>query len=118
MRVDLSSIQHRIDTGCLPPPIEGIERPSFSGVELNAPIATHEIRLAVWAEVIQADVDPAVVTDSALRDAIKATGLPCRVRDKGTNMEMLLIPPDEFVMGKSRGDHLAYRNELPAQKVK
>jgi len=26
-----------------------------------------------WAEVIEAEVDPAVVTDPALRDAIKAT---------------------------------------------
>ena len=71
-----------------------------------------------WADVIEAEVDPAVVTDAGFRDAIKATGLPWRVRDKGTNIEMLLIPPGEFVMGKSRGDDAAYENELPAHDVK
>ncbi|MBM4128483.1 MAG: formylglycine-generating enzyme family protein, partial [Nitrospira sp.] len=71
-----------------------------------------------WAEVIEAEVDPAVVTDPALRDAIKATGLPWRVRDKGTNIEMLLIPPGEFVMGKSIGDDKAREGELPAHEVK
>jgi formylglycine-generating enzyme required for sulfatase activity len=70
-----------------------------------------------WAEVIEAEVDPAVVTDAGFRDAIKATGLPWRVRDKGTNIEMLLIPPGEFVMGKSRGDDQADENELPAHEV-
>jgi len=71
-----------------------------------------------WAEVIEAEVDPAVVTDPALRDAIKATGLPWRVRDKGTNIEMLLIPLGEFVMGKSGGDDEARLFELPAHDVK
>jgi len=59
-----------------------------------------------------------VVTDPALRDAIKATGLPWRVRDTGTNIEMLLIPPGEFAMGKSRGDDEAAKDELPAHDVK
>jgi len=71
-----------------------------------------------WAEVVEAEVDPAVVTDAGFRDAIKATGLPWRVRDKGTNIEMLLIPPGEFVMGKSRGDDDARDNELPSHEVK
>ena len=71
-----------------------------------------------WAEVIQAEVDPAVVTDATLRDAIKATELPWRVRDKGTKIEMLLVPPGEFVMGKSRGDDEANKDELPAHEVK
>ena len=70
-----------------------------------------------WADVIEAEVDPAVVTDAGFRDAIKATGLPWRVRDKGTNIEMLLIPPGEFVMGKSRGDDEADKHEVPAHEV-
>jgi len=60
-----------------------------------------QVPFEVWAEVIQAEVDPAVVTDATLRDAIKATGLPWRVRDKGTNIEMVLIPPGTFNMGCS-----------------
>ena len=71
-----------------------------------------------WADVIEAEVDPAVVTDAGFRDAIKATGLPWRVRDKGTNIEMLLIPPGEFVMGKSRDDRQSKKDELPAHDVK
>jgi len=69
-------------------------------------------------EVIEAEVDPAVVTDPRLCDAIKATGLPWRVRDTGTEIEMVLIPPGEFVMGKSEGDDKAEENEGPAHDVK
>jgi len=71
-----------------------------------------------WAEVIEAEVDPTVVTDPLLRDAIRATGLPWRVRDKGTKIEMLLIPPGEFVMGKTEGDDEANENELPPHQLK
>jgi len=83
------------------------------------PIAeTRPSGIGSWAQVIEADVDPSVVTDSALRDAIRATGLPWRVVDKGTNIEMLLIPSGELVMGKSKGDSEANRDELPAHDVK
>jgi formylglycine-generating enzyme required for sulfatase activity len=70
-----------------------------------------------WAEVIEMAPDPTVVTDVVLRDAIVKTGLPWRVRDKGTRIELLLIPPGEFVMGKSPNDHEAEPNELPAHEV-
>jgi formylglycine-generating enzyme required for sulfatase activity len=52
-----------------------------------------------WATLIEAVPDPAVVTDSTLRAAITATGLAWRVRDTGTQMEMMLIPPGTFQMG-------------------
>jgi len=71
-----------------------------------------------WAEIIEATTDPTVVTDTALRDAIVKTGLPWRVRDKGTGIEMVLIPPGEFVMGKSPGDEEAESYELPAHEVR
>jgi len=71
-----------------------------------------------WAEVIEAEVDPGVVTDPVLRGAIQATALPWRVRDRVTGIEMLLIPPGEFVMGKSENDDEAHENELPAHQVK
>jgi len=54
-----------------------------------------------WATVLEAVVDPAVVTDPALRDAILATGLPWRVRDDASQIEMLLVPPGTFLMGCS-----------------
>ena len=54
-----------------------------------------------WATVLEQAPDPAVVTNSALRNAIAATGLPWRVRDNGTNIEMLLVPAGTFDMGCS-----------------
>ncbi len=52
-----------------------------------------------WATLIEAMPNPAVVTDPALRTAIAATGLAWRVRDTGTGIEMLLVPPGTFQMG-------------------
>jgi len=51
----------------------------------------------VWAEVIEWKVDPQIVKSADLRHAIDATGLPWRVRDARTRIEMLLVPP----VGKS-----------------
>jgi len=52
-----------------------------------------------WATLIEAAPDPAVVTDPAMRAAIVASGFAWRVKDTGTNIEMLLIPPGSFTMG-------------------
>jgi formylglycine-generating enzyme required for sulfatase activity len=52
-----------------------------------------------WATLVEAQPDPAVVTDSTLRAAITASGLAWRVRDTVTQMEMLLVPPGTFLMG-------------------
>jgi formylglycine-generating enzyme required for sulfatase activity len=54
-----------------------------------------------WATLLEAIPDPAVVTNPMLRDAIIATGFAWRVRDNGTNIEMVLIPPGTFNMGCS-----------------
>lgn len=54
-----------------------------------------------WATVLEFAPDPAVVTDGALRKAIVATGLPWRVRDDASGIEMLLVPPGEFSRGCS-----------------
>jgi formylglycine-generating enzyme required for sulfatase activity len=70
-----------------------------------------------WCEVIEKDVDAKVVTDAALRDAIAKTGLPWRVRDKASGIEMLLVPSGQFMMGKSAGDAEALANEVPAHSV-
>jgi formylglycine-generating enzyme required for sulfatase activity len=52
-----------------------------------------------WATLIEAQPDPTVVTDPSLRAAIIATGLAWRVRDTGTQIEMLLLPAGTFMMG-------------------
>lgn len=70
-----------------------------------------------WCEVLEQKVDEAVVADPALRAAITATGLPWRVRDKATGIEMLLVPPGQFTMGRIPGDKEAEPNELPAHPV-
>jgi formylglycine-generating enzyme required for sulfatase activity len=54
-----------------------------------------------WATLLEDAPDPAIVTNASLRAAIAAVGYPWRVRDNGTNTEMLLIPPGTFNMGCS-----------------
>jgi formylglycine-generating enzyme required for sulfatase activity len=77
----------------------------------------------VWATVIETQPDPTVVTNAALRAAIVATGLPWRVRDTGTGIEMLLVPPGTFGMGchqeslNGSRTNPCYANELPVHQV-
>ena len=77
------------------------------------------ITVPVWATLIEAMPDPAVVTDPALRTAIAATGLAWRVRDTGTGIEMLLVPPGAFEMGCTSGSNAFGCNEreLPTHAV-
>jgi len=71
-----------------------------------------------WADVIEGVPDPAVVTDPAMREAIVATGLAWRVRDRATGIEMLLVPPGSFRMGCSSSDPAdCPSRELPAHDV-
>jgi formylglycine-generating enzyme required for sulfatase activity len=77
------------------------------------------ITVPAWATLIEAMPDPPVVTDPALRTAIAATGLAWRVRDTGTGIEMLLVPPGTFQMGCSqRSDSFpCVEWELPVHAV-
>ena len=52
-----------------------------------------------WATSLEAQPDPSIVTDPAIRAAIIATRLPWRVRDTATGIEMMLVPPGTFAMG-------------------
>jgi formylglycine-generating enzyme required for sulfatase activity len=71
-----------------------------------------------WATLVEAAPDPGVVTDPALRAAISATGLPWRVRDTATQIEMLLVPPSSFVMGCSPSQAIGCEAaELPVHSV-
>jgi formylglycine-generating enzyme required for sulfatase activity len=57
------------------------------------------IRVPAWATLVEADPDPAVVTDPAMRAAISSTCWAWRVRDTATQTELLLVPPGVFQMG-------------------
>ena len=70
-----------------------------------------------WREVIEMDPDESVVTNHYFRERILATGLPWRVRDIGTKIEMLLIPPGRFMMGASPDDLEAKSDEKPVHEV-
>ena len=71
-----------------------------------------------WAEVLEQNPDPKVVTDADFLKRITATKLPWRVKDKASGMEMFLVPPGKFVMGMSPGDTEAVvREKFLAEKT-
>jgi formylglycine-generating enzyme required for sulfatase activity len=75
-------------------------------IAISTPLAT-AIRQAGFAyfvdglSTIEFLPDPAIVTDAALRNAILATGLPWKVRDNASQIELLLVPAGNFEMGCS-----------------
>ena len=89
------------------------------GSDINGDGSTDGVDLAIvlggwgvcpgptWATVLEWTPDPAVVTDANLRAAITSTHLPWRVRDNGTNIEMLLVPGGTFMMGCSASTQYA-----------
>jgi formylglycine-generating enzyme required for sulfatase activity len=72
-----------------------------------------------WATLVEARPDPAVVTDPAFRQRIIATGYAWRVKDSGTQIEMLLVPPGTFQMGCIMGSDQfgCFVPELPVHQV-
>ena len=77
-------------------------------VAVTTPIGTASLASAFtyvvptgWYIVLEQNVNPLVVTNVTLRNAITATGLPWRVQDNGTGIEMLLVPAGTFSMGCS-----------------
>jgi formylglycine-generating enzyme required for sulfatase activity len=57
------------------------------------------IVVPAWAKLVEAQPDPELVVNPALRAAIVATGYAWRVEDIGTGAQMMLIPPGTFKMG-------------------
>jgi formylglycine-generating enzyme required for sulfatase activity len=72
---------------------------SFGATTLPNAFAYLAIYVPPWATLLEAIPDPAVVTSESLRNAITATGYAWRVRDSGTGIEMVLVPPGTFSMG-------------------
>ena len=71
-----------------------------------------------WATVLEWVPNAAVVTNATLRAAITASGLPWRVLDNGTNIEMLLVPAGTFIMGCSASTQYGcYSDESPTHQV-
>ncbi len=71
-----------------------------------------------WSTVLEHFPDPAVVASASLRASIVATGLAWRVRDNGTGIEMVLIPPGTFMMGCSPSwIHGCNSDESPVHQV-
>jgi len=70
-----------------------------------------------WATLIEAAPDPTVIYDPVIREAITQSGFAWRIRDNLTQMEMLLIPGGEFMMGcpTSTG---CYADEYPLHPVR
>ena len=83
------------------------------------PFAAGRCAALPWAATLTHAPDAAVVTDASLRAAIAATGLPWRVRDHASGIEMLLVPPGTFQMGCIQGSnaHACIGAELPAHAV-
>jgi formylglycine-generating enzyme required for sulfatase activity len=64
-----------------------------------------------WATVLEFAPNPAVVTSGSLRKAIASTGLPWRVRDNSSQIEMLLVPPGTFNMGCSASNSFGCQSD-------
>jgi formylglycine-generating enzyme required for sulfatase activity len=71
-----------------------------------------------WATLLQAAPDPAIVTDSALRQSIVDSNWAWRVLDTATGIEMVLIPAGTFWMGCSQIPGWGcFMDELPLHEV-
>ena len=90
---------------------------AVTALALPVPAAATSSADLSWCEVLAREIDPNIVRDPALRDALAKTGLPWRVKDKASGIEMLLVPPGQFAMGKSPGDAEARSNEVPVHPV-
>jgi formylglycine-generating enzyme required for sulfatase activity len=90
-----------------------------SGLATMASAFTYlAINVPAWATLLEALPDPSVVTSATLRNAIIATGRPWRVRDNGTQIEMVLIPPGSFAMGCSASNQFpCEQHEIPVHSV-
>ncbi len=71
------------------------------GGAVVASAAFHSLLVPEACTVLEAEPDPAIVYDAAWRAAIRETHLPWRILDERTQVELLLIPPGPFDMGRT-----------------
>jgi formylglycine-generating enzyme required for sulfatase activity len=67
----------------------------------QTPFALGNCDALPWATTISYLPAESVVTDSTIRGAIRSTGLPWLVKDRTTNIELVLVPAGTFMMGCS-----------------
>ena len=106
------------------PPVGDINHDGIvNGIDLSTILSRwgnvpYGIPPLAWATTLAEFPDPAVVTDANLRAAITASGLPWKVRDNGTNIEMLLVPAGIFTMGCSASNSYGCNSdESPTHQV-
>jgi len=94
-----------------------------TSVEVTSPKGTATAANAftytsTWYLILEQNPNPAVVTNLTLRNAITATGYPWRVRDNGTQIEMVLVPGGTFTMGCTASNAYAcFSEESPTHSV-
>lgn len=67
-----------------------------------------------WAEILRMEPDPEIVVDAAARERMLATGLPWLVREPKSGIELLLVPPGEYLRGKAEGEESEHFHEVSA----
>lgn len=76
-----------------------------------------EPRPSTWYEIVAQEPD-ASVTDAAMRSRLIASGLPWKVRDLATGIELVLILPGEFWMGSPAEEAGRDEREGPRHRVR
>ncbi len=74
------------------------------------------VPISHWAQVLEWSPDPSVVSD-VWRDKLQVEKFPWRVRHRASGIEMLLVPPGEYMCGASPDDSDAQDTEKPAHQV-
>lgn len=84
----------------------------------RAPVGPPAPPALAWATVLEPAPDPSVVRDPELRARLAASGLPWRVRDERSGIELLLVPAGTFERGAAPDDGEATEDERPAHTVR
>jgi formylglycine-generating enzyme required for sulfatase activity len=97
----------------------GGEAPQFESSTVGVRVVRYAgSRKAVeWAEVLERRPNPKIVTDAILRAEIEESGLPWRVREMKSGIEMLLVPRGSYMRGASETDLDADTDESPSHVV-
>lgn len=85
--------------------------------ERGDPTASKPAVVATWYEVVSHRAGPEV-TDLVMRNKIAGSGLPWKVRDRATGIELVLVMPGEFLMGSPESEIGREKDEGPQHEVR